>query len=448
MPDPRKGPQEDAMETLIEMKAAVMDAIDARASDILALGNRVFQMPEMGYREHDTAAMAAGVLRGLGLEVQEGLAITGVKAIAPGLASRPCVGVFGEMDAVVCHAHPGAHADTGAVHACGHNAQVAAMAGVAMGLIESGAISHLDGSVRFMAVPAEEYVEMEARAHLRRRGRIAFFGGKQEMIHRGHLDDVDMAMMFHLDSDVPERRVRLCSASNGFIGKMIRYTGREAHAGSNPHRGINALNAAMLGLMGIHVQRETFRDWDNIRVHPVLTKGGDLVNIVPSDVRMETYVRGNTMEAVAEASAKVDRALQAGAYAVGASVHIDNMPGYLPLEPDAELNRVFMENARAILGHDAVTPGSVMMGSTDMGDVTHIMPGIHPMVGGTTGQAHTRDFRIVDEEMAYIIPAKIMAMTVLDLLHPRGGRARAILGAFRARIARQGYAGEWERYIG
>jgi len=440
------GLRESTMENLIHMKAAVIDAIDARAGDIVALGNRVFQVPEMGYREHDTAALMARVLRGLGLEVQEGLAITGVKAIARGLVSRPCVALLGEMDAVVCHAHPGAHPDTGAVHACGHNAQVAAMAGAAMGLIKSDVMSHLEGSVAFMAVPAEEYVEMEARANLRRRGRITFFGGKQELIHQGHLDDVDMAMMFHLDSDVPDRKVRLCSASNGFIGKMIRYTGREAHAGSSPHKGINALNAAMLGLMGIHVQRETFRDWDNIRVHPVLTKGGDLVNIVPSDVRMETYVRGNTMEAVTEASAKVDRALQAGAYAVGASVHIDNIPGYLPLEPDAELGRVFMENARAILGQDAVTPGSVMMGSTDMGDVTHIMPGIHPMMGGTMGQAHTRDFRIVDEEMAFIVPAKIMAMTVLDLLHPQGGKARAILGAFRPRIARQEYAGEWERY--
>jgi len=103
-----------------------------------------------------------------------------------------------------------------------------------------------------------------------------------------------MAMMVHSTGGVEDKKAFVYGGAIGFIGKTVRYKGKEAHAGAEPDKGINALNAAMLGLMAIHVQRETFRDEDQIRVHPIITKGGDLVNIVPADVRMETYVRAGT----------------------------------------------------------------------------------------------------------------------------------------------------------
>ena len=105
--------------------------------------------------------------------------------------------------------------------------------------------------------------------------------------------------------------------NNGLVAKRIQFLGRGAHAGGAPHLGINALNAASLAMAAINANRETFRDDDTVRVHPIITKGGEAVSAVPADVRMETFVRGKTLEAITDANIKVDRALKAGAMAVG-----------------------------------------------------------------------------------------------------------------------------------
>ena len=118
------------------------------------------------------------------------------------------------------------------------------------------------------------------------------------MINEGAFDDIDMAMQMHADKNMPRPTVSVGSSSNGFVGKTVRYVGKVAHAADAPHEGVNALNAAMLGLMGINALRETFREDDVVRVHPIITKGGDFVNSVPADVRMELYVRAKTMEAI------------------------------------------------------------------------------------------------------------------------------------------------------
>ncbi|HBK85211.1 MAG TPA: amidohydrolase, partial [Firmicutes bacterium] len=313
-----------------ELKARVIKAIDERKDEIIALGEEIRVNPELGYKEHKTAALVEATYAKLGLEYRSGLAITGSKAELPGAEHKVRVAVMGELDAVVCPEHPAAALETGAAHSCGHNAQVAAMLGMAMGLIDANIMPELAGDVALMAVPAEEPVEIEWRQRLREAGKISFLGGKQELIALGELDDIDMTVMFHSTSTAPNRKAVVGGTANGFVAKFIRYHGKEAHAGGAPHLGINALNAAMLGLQGIHANRETFQDADCIRVHPIITKGGDLVNIVPSDVRIETYVRGKTMPAILDASKKVNRALKAGALAVGAEVDIIEIPGFLP----------------------------------------------------------------------------------------------------------------------
>ncbi len=104
---------------------------------------------------------------------------------------------MGELDAVICREHPDADPETGAVHACGHNIQTAAMLGVAFGLNDQSVLDQLAGQIEFMAVPAEEYVEIEYRLDLKENGEISYLGGKQEMIKRGHFDDIDISMMIH-----------------------------------------------------------------------------------------------------------------------------------------------------------------------------------------------------------------------------------------------------------
>src|SRR2546426_1687092 len=145
----------------------------------------------------------------------------------------------------------------------------------------------------------------------------------------GHFDDVDLAMMIHATSRPEDGKAGVPGSNNGCVVKTVRYIGRAAHAGGAPHAGINALHAAQIGLMAINAIRETFKDEDTIRVHPIITHGGSQVNVIPGEVRIETYVRGKTVEAILDANRKVDRALRAGALALGATVEIETLPGYM-----------------------------------------------------------------------------------------------------------------------
>lgn len=430
-----------------DLKNKVCSTIDEHAQKLIDLAITIEKNPELGYKEVKTAALTAGFLKDLNFNCREGLAITGIKTALKDNASGPNVAILGELDAVLCPDSPKADPLTGASHACGHNLQITAMAGAALGLKLSGIENFLDGNITFMAVPAEEYVEIAYRLKLKEEGRIHFLGGKQELIYRGEFDDIDIAMMVHAAKNSPEPSVAIGESSNGFIGKTIQYIGKEAHAAEAPDQGINALNAAMLGLMGIHSLRETFRENDVIRVHPIITKGGDLVNSVPADVRMETYVRAKTMAAINATHHKVDRALRAGGDAVGAETIIRTLPGYLPLTCPETFNTLFIDNALQFMPPDKINRVGHFGGSTDMGDISHIMPTIHPYTGGVTGALHTRDFTAVDHYAACILPAKLMAMTAIDLLANGAQQGKQLLAEFKPLLSKKQYIDMLDGYF-
>lgn len=290
-----------------------------------------------------------------------------------------------------------------------------------------------------MAVPAEEYIEIEFREGLRKEGKLSFLGGKPELIKLGEFDDIDIAMMTHTTSIPEMKKLTVGGTNNGMVGKQIQFIGRGAHAGGAPHQGINALNAAMIALSAIHAQRETFRDDDTVRVHPIITKGGEAVNIVPADVHMETYVRGKTLEAIKDASEKVDRALRAGALAVGGKVRITTLPGYLPIINDPNLMELYRANAVSLVGKEEVGQPGHRTGSTDMGDVSHIMPTIHPYAGGAKGTSHGSDYLIQDYQLAVLNPAKAMAMMVIDLLADGAAKGREVLSKSKPDMSKQEY---------
>lgn len=424
-----------------QLKQRALEAIRDRRERVVALAEEVWRTPELGFKETRTAARVAEFLDSLGLPVRTGLALTGVKAVLGGSAgptSRPRVAVLGELDAVTCPGHPAADPQTGAAHACGHHAQLAVLAGAAIGLTAAGVREGLGGSVAFMAVPAEEYVEIEYRLELRRAGKIEFLGGKPELLRLGEFDDIDLAILVHAGGSAGSK-ISVGGTSNGFIGKFVRYIGREAHAGAAPWAGANALNSALLGISGINALRETFNDEDAVRVHPIITKGGDLVNIVPADVRLETYVRGRSARVVSEVSARVNRALEAGALALGTSVEIDDLPGFLPMLPDPGLARLFRRNLIDLAGPENVAESGHMSGSTDMGDLSHVMPALHPYGGGVTGRPHGPDFAVVDPELAYLRPAEAVALTVIDLLADEAAEARRILDDHRPAMSHAEY---------
>jgi amidohydrolase len=427
------------MGTRGELKQAAIAEIDRAAEDLIAFGDDIFLHAELGFKEHRTAGLVAEQFRGLGLEYRDGLAITGVKAVADSGRAGPRVAVLGELDGLVVPNHEHAVPETGGAHACGHNGQLTSMLGVAIGLIRSGVLGELAGSVALFAVPAEEYVELEYRLGLREEGKLEFLAGKQELIKLGEFDDVDIAMMVHNTSRGSDGLFGLSSGNNGMVAKFVRYLGRASHAGSAPHQGINALNAAMLGMSGIHYLRETFRDDDSIRVHPIITRGGDVVNIVPSEVRLETFVRGKRLEAYVEAARKVDRALKAGAMAIGATVEITTLPGYAPLANDPGLAELFRTNAVELVGESSFAEIGHRSGSTDMGDVGLIRPVVHPYAGGARGNPHGADYEIVDREAFYLNPARAMAMTVIDLLYDDAARGREVIAQSQPAFTKDGY---------
>lgn len=430
-----------------ELKAKVCAAIDAYRKQITAIAGDIAAEPEFGFKEVKTSAKVERFMRELGLEPETGLAITGVKARVKGAAKGPTAAVLGELDAISCPDSCSADPLTGAAHACGHNLQIATMLAACCGIVKSGAAEHFSGDAVFFAVPAEEYVELEYRKRLVQEGKLHFLSGKGQLIYEGAFDDIDMAMQMHADKNMPEPTVSVGETSNGFIGKTVQYIGKASHAADAPDQGINALNAAMLGLMGINALRETFREQDVVRVHPIITKGGDLVNNVPADVRIETYVRAKTMAAIEATHKKVDAALKAGGDAIGAQVKINTLPGMLPLSCSREMNDLFVKNALIANPAVKVKDAGHFSASTDMGDVSHLMPVIHPFIGGVDGFLHTAGFHVVDFDAAVILPAKAFAMMLVDLLADGAAEGRKIVAEHKPLMTKAEYIAKLESYF-
>jgi amidohydrolase len=427
------------MATKDDVKRAVCETIDRQAERIIGLGDRIRRSPELGFKEFKTARLVEETMRELGLSPRGGLAMTGVRAEARGAKDGPTFALLGELDGLVVAGHPVADRETGAAHACGHNAQIAGLLGAAMGLLGANAFAHLAGRVVFFAVPAEEYGDVQWRVEQARAGKLEFLGGKPELLRLGHFDDVDLAMMIHTTSQTEMKKAGVAASNNGCIVKTVRYIGRASHAGGAPHLGVNALYAANIGLMAINAVRETFKDEDSIRVHPIITHGGSQVNVIPGEVRIETYVRGKTVDAILDANQRVDRALRAGALALGAKVEIETLPGYLPLFNHMGMAERFKANAAALLGADQVTETGHRSGSTDMGDMSHVMPTLHPYMGGASGSGHGADYAIAEPKLAYVEPAKQLALMAVDLLWEDAGAAREILKSWEPRMTREAY---------
>lgn len=411
-----------------EQKRKVCKCIDEHREEIMNIGEKIFTNPELGFKEEKTAKLIKETFEKIGIKYKDKLALTGIKATIPGRKKSPYVAVLGEMDAVISPDHPYANKKTGAAHACGHHTMIANLLGIGFGLIDSGVMEYLDGSVALFAVPAEEYIEIEYRKKLVQEGKIKYLGGKQELIRLGEFDNIDMAIMSHAAPNTPNKVVNTNISMNGFIGKIVRYIGKGSHAGAAPEKGINALSAAMLGLQAVNFLRETFKDEGCIRFHPIITKGGAGVNTVPSDVRIDSYVRAKNMNILIETNRKINRALEAGAMAIGCNIEIEDIPGYMPMISSDTMTKIFSDNASKIIGGKNVNKKHLhSAGSSDMGDITQIIPGIHPFRGGFKGDLHSKEFEVVDKEMAYIIPAKIMAMTIIDLLFNNADLAKQIL---------------------
>lgn len=412
------------------LKTVLVESVEENKDEIIRIGEEIYKNPETGFKEFNTAGIVMNRFKEMGLNFTSLEEYPGVKATIDTGREGPSVAVVAELDSVICREHPDCDKETGAVHACGHNAQIAAMLGAAKSIVDTGIIEHLSGKLHFIAVPAEEYIEVAYRMQLREKGVLKYLGGKPELLRKGFFDDVDMCVAIH-STESKDKKIVIRKSSNGCTVKSIKYIGKPAHAGGAPHMGINALYASNIGLMAINSIRETFRESEYIRVHPIVTKGGDIVNVIPSDIHLETYVRGKTLKNILMASIKVDRALAGGAYAMGAKIEIEDIPGYFPAEYNEGLRAVAKEVSLHLVSEEELLEGGHTTGSTDWGDLSTIMPVLETSIAGATGTFHGADFKIADPDIAYVLAAKYLALMSTELLADGAEKGKAVLRDFK-----------------
>lgn len=388
----------------------------------------IWKHPETGYKEWQTHAHLAQAFRDLGYTLTEAGDVPGFYADLDTGRPGPCVLVMGELDALNMPNHP--EQVEGKAHACGHCAQATALLGIAAAFAEPGALDGLCGKIRLMAVPAEELIDIEYRDQLRKEGKIHYFGGKPEFLRRGLMDGVDMAVMIHTASMLPPHTGRINGGSNGMVAFTAAFHGVASHAGGAPQNGVNALYAATQALSAINALRETFVDDDHIRVHPIMPAGGAAVNIIPDTAVLESFVRGADMDAVIQVKKKVDRAIAGSAAAIGAGVTISTRPGYYVRKDEPGMDLVMKEAMEDILENVLYEPDSWGTGSTDMGDITAVMPALHPYISGASGHGHGNDYCISSFDTAVMDSAKVQVRFVELLLENDAARAKEILANF------------------
>ncbi|QBI54435.1 M20/M25/M40 family metallo-hydrolase [Streptomonospora litoralis] len=427
------------------LKAAAHAAIERRAAEIAALSDELMHLPEPGYAETATAARFSAWLRELGLPQRTGLAHTGVKAVLQGRGDGPRIALVGELDGLVLPEHPLADAATGAAHACGHHAQLAAVAGAAVGLRE--AMSELDGSVALIAAPAEELGDVDPHLDAGspkgppRTGdgsegseAVEFPVGKAELLRIGAFDDVHMALLAHTGRGGGPR-FSVADTLNGSLVLRARFTGRSAHAGSSPWLGVNALKAATTAAHALDAQRDALPESDGVRINYLLSGDEGGLGSVPSAAVLRTMVRANSVEALQRARDVATRSARAGALAFGARVQTDTLLAYLPLSSAPALDDVVARNARAVVGDAGAARGRHLGACSDMGDLGHVMPVSHPYTGGADGDHHSPDYRVRDHRAAAVEPALYLAGAVVDLLADGAAGARRVLAQSPPRLS-------------
>jgi amidohydrolase len=368
------------------LKATVCAEVDRWADRLVDVSHTIHAHPELSYEEHTAHATLTDLLDEAGLAPERG-------ALGIDTAFRAGVGERGPTIAVMCEYD----ALPGIGHACGHN--VIAAAGLGATLATAGLAREGVGRLVVMGTPAEEGG-----------------GGKIELARRGALDGIDAAMMIHpADADL----VRMDAIANQQL--RISYEGRAAHAAAAPHAGRNALDAAVLGYVNVAALRQHIRPTE--RIHGIFTDAGDKPNIVPAHAAALWYVRSDTMETLQPLKARVLACLEAGAAAAACSCspEWDDHP-YADMRDNAPMLSAYVGNA-ARLGRELARPSNHqrVVGSTDMGNVSYLVPSIHPIikVAPTGVPIHSPEFaaHAASEaaDLAVLDGAKAMAMTVVDL---------------------------------
>ena len=368
-----------------ELKTRACNLIDKNAEVLISVSHEIHDHPEQNYEEVFASELLTRTANGLGVPVELG-AFDCATGFSGDVGTGPTVCIMSEYDALP---------EIG--HGCGHNIIAAAGLGSAIALASIAKDS--GGRVRYMGTPAEEGG-----------------GGKILMARNGALTGVDLAMMVH-PADADLATIDAIALQQ----LLVEYSGQESHAAAAPHLGRNALDAAVLGYMAVATLRQHILPTE--RVHGIFLKSGDKPNIVPSEASSEWYVRSDNVTSLAALKPRVLAALESGAHACGCSVSHEWIgAAYADMVMNNTMGTMYAHNALR-LGRTVTDPrqgGHRVVGSTDMGNVSHLVPSIHPMIASApTGTSiHTKQFaqfaRSPMADQAVLDGAKAMAMTAID----------------------------------
>jgi amidohydrolase len=371
---------------LLAAKEQLCREVDARADVLLAASHDIHAHPELGYEETFAHDRLTEILADEGLEPERGAYGLPTAFSARAGDAGPTIAVFCEYDAL-----------PGIGHACGHN--IIATAGLGAGLAAAQLANALGGRVLILGSPAEEGG-----------------GGKVKMTDAGALEGVDAALMVH------PAGVDLISMDAIAVQQIwVTYSGEAAHAAAFPYKGRNALDAAVLGYMNVAALRQHIRSSE--RIHGIFTEAGDRPNIVPAHTAAQYYVRAATLKQLQPLKQRVFTCLRAGADAAGCEMsHQWKDPAYADMVNNRPMIERYVENARRV-GRHPVDPAlaAPVVGSTDMGNVSHLVPSIHPMIKVAPSHIsiHTPEFAGYaasdDGDRAVLDGAKMLAMTIADL---------------------------------
>jgi amidohydrolase len=401
-----------------QLKKDVAAAVDGMRAELLELSHAIHQEPELALEEIKAAKRLSDAVASHDLAVQrEAFGVKTAYASEFGKEKGPIVAVLSEYDAL-----------PGVGHACGHNIIATAGLGAAMALAKLGV--RLPGRVRYLGTPAEERL-----------------GGKEMMAQAGAFEGVDAAMMIH------PANIDLVAMPCIAVSEVdVTYFGKAAHASAMPYRGLNALDAVVSAYQSIAQLRQHIRQTE--RIHGIITDGGMAPNIVPERAACRFYVRGRDMHELAALKKRVQACFEAAALSTGCKLETNWVSDYLDLKTNWPMAGAFEKNFEA-LGRELTPLSSVppgFAGSTDMGNVSHRVPSIHPMiaVAPTHVIIHNAEFArwaASDKGDAAVIDgAKSLAHTALDLMCDDGlmERVRADFAA-TAELSRSALAALTER---
>jgi len=374
---------------LESLKKDVAAIVDAMAGELLALSHAIHGEPELALEEFKSSALLAGAVEGHDIAVtRQAFGLPTAYVAEFGKASGPTIAILSEYDAL-----------PGIGHACGHNIIASAGYGAAIALSKLGA--RLPGTVRYLGTPAEE-------AH----------GGKELMARLGAFERADAAMMIH-----PSNMNLMTMPCIAVADVEAIYHGRAAHASAMPYRGLNALDAVVQAYQSIAQLRQHIRGSE--RIHGIITDGGLAPNIVPERAACRFFVRAANADELAPLKARVQACFEAGAIATGCRLELKwSGVDYLDLKTNWPMAEIFERNAQA-LGREFFPMKDIpagFAGSTDMGNVSHRVPSIHPMLAVAPAGViiHNPEFaRWAASERgdeAVLDGAKALAQTALELM--------------------------------